>query len=102
MKKTIFLIFTAFLAGCSAQNTPNFILKQVNEDAYNRKILTQECKNNLQNRVVIVDGVNGYYDYNSNNGEACSKIEQEVLQPYQAPIRHAVDREDIKPLGKMN
>jgi hypothetical protein len=102
MKKTIFLIFTVFLAGCSAQNTPNFILKQVNEDAYNRKILMQECKKVIQNRVVIVDGVAGYYDYNSNNGAACAKILEEVLQPYQNPSRHAADREDIKPLGKMN
>lgn len=100
MKKTIFVGLLAVLGGCSAQNTPDMILKHVNYEAYMQKRFDKECNIYQQNRVVQVDGVVGYYDYTSNNGQACAVSYQNSLDTYQSPNRHAYERSDVKPLTR--
>ena len=96
--KKILGLFLITLSACSAQNTPDFVLKHTDNDAYNIKQLIKECETNNQNRVIQVDGVVGYYDYNSNNASSCSQIGQDALGVYQNPERHAIERDDVKPL----
>jgi hypothetical protein len=102
MKKAIFISITLFLAGCSAQNTPNFILKTFDEQAYYKKMAAESCKNYQDNRVVQIDGVGGYYDYTVSNQRDCAIAGKEVLQPYQNPNRHGAHWNDIYPIGKTN
>lgn len=102
MKKTILIALTVFLAGCSAQNTPDFILKHTDEQAYLQKQAAIECQTYNQARVIQIDGVSGYYDYTGNYAEGCANANLDALQPYQNPERHAIDREDIRPLGRTN
>lgn len=95
---TILLVFSA----CSAQYTPNFILKHTNKDAYTQKIINQNCQDVTNNRVVQVDGVAGAYDYTSNYDSSlnanCDKATIDFLDTYQYPSQYAQDREDVKPL----
>jgi hypothetical protein len=100
MKKSIFFGLLMILTGCSAQNTPDFILKHTDREAYLQKKFNQECHTYQQNRVIQVDGVVGYYDYTSNNGQACAVSNQQSLDTYQSPNRHAYDRSDVKPLTR--
>jgi len=98
MKKSVFTCLTVILAGCSAQNTPDFILKHTDHEAYRQKMFAKECVTYQQNRVIQVDGVRGYYDYTSNNGGACSQNRQQTLQPHKKPNRFGNYRTDIAPL----
>lgn len=102
MKKTILIALTVFLAGCSAKYTPDFILKHSDKQAYAIQEAAKQCQTYNQSRVIQIDGVAGFYDYNGNYSNTCIQAELDTLQPYQNPERHAIHRDDIRPLGRTN
>tara|TARA_Y100001960_G_scaffold67400_1_gene71138 strand:+ start:4179 stop:4493 length:315 start_codon:yes stop_codon:yes gene_type:complete len=102
MKKFTLLAIFVVLGGCTAQNTPDFILKYTDNVAYQQKLINENCEARVHNRVVQVDGVVGMYDYTSNYDASfhsnCKYSTNEFLDTYQNPAQYGKDRKDVKPL----
>jgi hypothetical protein len=99
MKKAILSLFPLFLTACSTQNTPDFILKYTNSQTFKQKQIEKQCQNYVSSRIIKTDGVIDYYQYTSNNLNACVNAKTQNLKPTQKPERYLKTRGDVSPLA---
>lgn len=93
MKKLILILPVFMLGACSS----NLYMKYTDPAAYEQKMAEEKCHEYLTNRRIKVDGIAGYYEYNTNeNGEfSCYAVGEEIIKPYNKPQRYGSHRPDV-------